>query len=165
MGLVARPVVEHKGYGMRERENFAQQPTRQMPAVMSPHALDAVATSELRENGVDAVAKTAQIGALSRMRVISFVSVWCHEFDALPIQILYCLRRAVVAVSDHDAGGALEEFGDDREFMYVGWCHREEVGYDPEPADPHVHPKAVEGVLEKRVLAEKAASPQKRRHR
>ena len=116
------------------RENFAQQPTRQMPALMSPHALDAVATSELRENGVDAVAKTAQIGALSRMRVISFGSVWCHEFDALPIQILSCLRRAVVAVSDHDAGGgALEEFGDDREFMYVGWCHREEVGYDPGP--------------------------------
>jgi hypothetical protein len=37
--------------------------------------------------------------------------------------------------------------------MGVGRGHREAADH-PRPADPHVHPKAIEGLFEQRVLAE-----------
>ena len=43
-------------------ENFPQQPAGQMPEIFGPHLLDRVALGELREDGVDAVAKPSQEG-------------------------------------------------------------------------------------------------------
>jgi hypothetical protein len=59
----------------------------------------------------------------------------------------------VVAVPDDDPGGVLEEFGEQVELMSIGRSHRQ-AGDEPWPAHPHVHPEAVEALLEERILAE-----------
>src|SRR5215204_5268602 len=57
-GWVAAPMVEQESHGVRE--DFAQQPIGEVPEVARPHSLHGVTPGELRKNGVDAVAKTAQ---------------------------------------------------------------------------------------------------------
>jgi hypothetical protein len=59
----------------------------------------------------------------------------------------------VVAIPDDETGTTLGEFGDDRELMGIGRGHRQTAN-DPRPADPHVHPEAIEGLFEERVFAE-----------
>ena len=59
----------------------------------------------------------------------------------------------VVAVSDDQARGSLGDLREHAEFVGVGRGHRD-AGDHPRQADPHVHPEAVEGLLEEGVLAE-----------
>jgi hypothetical protein len=63
----------------------------------------------------------------------------------------------VVAVSYDHPRGKLGDLWEHAEFMDVGWSHRK-TSYDSRPADPHVHPEAVEGLLEEGVLAESGLS-------
>src|SRR5215218_8547901 len=144
-------MVEHKGHGVRE--DFPEQPACQMPEVTRPHPLYGVTLGELAENGVYAVAKTAQQGTPSGSRISLLLGgVGGQKFDAHLRQLLSGLRRVVVTVSYDDPGGKLGEFWEHRELMGVGWSHREASDH-PRPADPHVHPKAVEGLPEQCVLA------------
>jgi hypothetical protein len=148
---VAYPMVEQEGNCVRE--DFAHQPAGKMPEVPGPHSLYGVTLHKLRKDGVDAVAKTAQIGACFGMGVSAFVLVGCDELDAYCGQLFLGLGRVVVAVPDQKAGGSLEEFGEDAELVGVGWSYRDTAN-DPWPADPRVHPEAVEGLFEERVLSE-----------
>ena len=59
----------------------------------------------------------------------------------------------VVAISDEKARGGLDELGDYGEFVGVGRGYRDAADH-PRPADPYVHPEAVEGLLEEGILAE-----------
>jgi hypothetical protein len=61
-GSVTSSVVEQEGDGVRE--DLPKQPASQVPEVLSPYPLDRVASRKLAEDGVDTVAKAAQIGAL-----------------------------------------------------------------------------------------------------
>ena len=70
------------------REDFSQQPAREMPQILGPHPLYGVASRKLAENGVDAVAKSAQQSALSGMGVRAFVLVGREEIDAYCSQLL-----------------------------------------------------------------------------
>jgi hypothetical protein len=151
--LVARPVVEQEGDGVTE--NLAQQPAGQVPKVLGPHPLYAVAPCELAEDGVDPVAKAAQEGAPFGGRIELLAPVRRDELDAYttPRQLFLRFRRPVIAVPDSDPTGGIEEFRYDRKLVGVRWGHREACD-EPRPADPHVHPETVEGLLEQRVLAE-----------
>jgi hypothetical protein len=63
----------------------------------------------------------------------------------------------VVAISDEKARGGLDKLGDYRELVGVGRSYRDAADH-PRPADPYVHPEAVEGLLEEGVLAESGLS-------
>jgi hypothetical protein len=68
------------------------------------------------------------------------------------------LRRPVVTVSDGHSTGSLKEFGEHGKLVGVGWSYRQ-AGNETWPAHPHMHPEAVEGVLEECVLVESGLSP------
>jgi hypothetical protein len=145
-------VVEQEGDGVRE--DLAQQPACQVPEVLGPHPLYAVASCELRKDGVDPVAKPAEEGTPSGRGIALLAAVRREELDApAPRQLFPRLRRVVVTVPDGDPASELQEFGHDRKLMGVGRSHRE-AGDNTGPADPNVHPEAVEGLPEQRVLAE-----------
>jgi hypothetical protein len=155
--LVARPMVEQESHSVRE--DFAQQPASKMPEVLGPHSLYGVTLHELAEDGVDAVAKTAQEGASFGMGVCAFVLVGCDELDAYCGQLFLGLGRVVVAVPHEHTGGELDELRHHRELVGVGWSQRK-TSDEPWPADSNVHPEAVEGLLEEVILAEGGLSPE-----
>jgi hypothetical protein len=81
-------VVEQESYGVRE--DFAQQSACQMPEVARPHLLYGIALCELRKNGVYAVTKPTEKGALFRGRV-SFVLEEYGATSSTPIPANSCL--------------------------------------------------------------------------
>src|SRR5688572_30114499 len=99
-------MVEQEGQGMTQ--HLPQQPTRQMPEVARPHPLYRVASHELRKDRIDAVAKTAQIGALSRGRISFLRGVWSQKLYAhLSQQLLLHFWRIVVAIPNEHTRGSL----------------------------------------------------------
>ncbi len=148
-------MVEQEGDGVAQ--DLPQQPVCQVPKIFCPYALYRIALCELAEDRVDPVAKTAQEGASFGVRIAPFVAVRCHEFYTPLGQSLFSLRRPVVAISNDDATGLLNERRQHGELVGIGRRQRE-AGDDPRPADPHVHPEAVEGLLEEDVLAESGFS-------
>jgi hypothetical protein len=125
-------VVEQEGYGVREY--FAQQPARQMPEVLGPHLLYAIALRELRKNGVYAVAKPTEEGALFGMRVSPLGGGRGQKLHTDARQLLPGLRRVVVAVCDDQPGGKLGKFRKHGELMGVGRGHRDAADH-PGPAE------------------------------
>jgi hypothetical protein len=119
--LVARSMVEQESHGVTE--DFSQQPTAKVPEVARPHPLYGVTSRKLAENGVDAVAKAAQEGTLSRSGISFLGGVRSQKLYTHRRQLLLGLRRMVVAVPDDQAGGGLDEFGEDRELVDVGRSH------------------------------------------
>jgi hypothetical protein len=145
-------VVEQEGY--RVREHLAKQPTCQMPEVFCPHPFYRVTSAQLRKDCVYPVAKTAQQGTPSGSWISFLGGVRGQKFNAHALSQLLCgFGRVVVAVSYDDPRGKLGEFWKHRELMGVGRGHREASDH-PRPADPYVHPKAIEGLPEQRILAE-----------
>jgi hypothetical protein len=59
----------------------------------------------------------------------------------------------VVAVCDDQTRSSLGQFWEHRKLVGVGRGYRD-AGDHPRPANPYVHPKAVEGLLEEGVFAE-----------
>ena len=144
-------MIEQEGHGVRE--DFAQESACQMPEVARPNLLYRIALRELAENGVYPIAKPTEEGAPFGIWVSLLGGVRSQKLRTDARQLLPGLRRMVVAIPDDETGGALGEFGNDRELMGVGRGHRD-AGDDAWPADPRVHPEAVEGLFEERVLAE-----------
>jgi hypothetical protein len=149
-------MVEQEGNGVRE--NFAQQSACQMPQVARPHLLYRIALCELTKNGVYPVTKPTEKGALFRGRVSLLLGgVRGQKLYAHTYQLLAGLWRMVVAVCDDQARGSLDDLWEHRELVCIGRSHRE-AGDNPRPANPYVHPKAVEGLPEEGVLAEGSLS-------
>jgi hypothetical protein len=148
---VAASIVEQESH--RVREDFAQQPTGEVPQLTRPHPLYGVTSHELRKDGVDPVAKTAKQSTSLRSGISSFGGVRGQKLYAHLRQLFFGLRRLVVAISDEKTRGRLGEFGEYRELVGVSRGYRK-AGDEPWPANPHMHPKAVEGVLEEGILAE-----------
>ncbi len=69
------------------------------------------------------------------------------------------LGRPVIAIPDDETAGGFEEFGEHREFVGVGRGNRDAAD-EPRPPNAHMHPKAVEGLPEKGVLAEGGFTPE-----
>ncbi len=93
--LVTNLVVEQEGYGVAE--DLTEQSAGQVPEVLSPHLLYAVATRELAEDGVDPVAKAAQERAPLGGGIALLAPVRREEFDArAPRHLFLRLGRAVV---------------------------------------------------------------------
>jgi hypothetical protein len=155
-GPVTSSVVEQEGDGVTE--NLPKQPASQVPQVLGPHLLNGVASRELTEDGIYPVTKAAQIGAPLGGGISLFVPVGCEELDAhASRQLLLRIGRVVVAVPDEQPAGGLDEFWYDGKLVGVSRGHRE-AGDDTRPANPHVHPEAVEGLPEEGVLAESGFS-------
>jgi hypothetical protein len=151
-GAVTRSVVEQEGNSVAK--DLPQQPARQVPEVLGPHSLYAIALRELREDSVDSVTNAAQIGASLRVRVVLLAPVGREELDThTPRHLSFGFGRPVVAVSNGETAGRFEEFGEYRQFVGIGRGNRDAAD-EPRPANAHMHPKAVEGLPEKRVLAE-----------
>src|SRR5829696_8859822 len=150
--LVAYLMIEQESYGVTE--DFSQQPAGKVPEIPGPHPLHGVTCGELRKNGVDAVAKAAQVGAFLRGRISFLGGVWGKKFYAYAThQLLAGLGRVVVAVPDDQPRGSLDDLRQHRELVGISRGHREardETG----PANPHVHPETVEGLFEEGVFAE-----------
>lgn len=151
-------MIEQEGHGVRE--DFAQESACQMPEVARPNLLYRIALRELAENGVYPIAKPTEKGAPFGMWVSLLGGVRSQKLHTNARQLLPGLRkllpglrRMVVAIPDDETGGALGEFGNDRELMGVGRGHRD-AGDDAWSADPRVHPEAVESLFEERVLGE-----------
>ena len=149
--LVAYPMVEQESHGMRE--HLSKQSTSKVPQIACPYPLYGITLGELAENGVYPVAKPTEKGASFGMRVPLLGGVWSQKLHTHTRQLLAGPRRVVVAVSDDQPRGSLDDLGQHREFVGVGRGHRQ-TGDEPRPRDPHMHPKAVEGLLEEGVLAE-----------
>ena len=151
-GSVTRSMVEQEGNGVAE--NLPEQPASQVPEVPGPYPLYAIAPRELREDGVNAVTKAAQEGAPLGSRVLLLGAVGRKEFDAHATQQLFLgLGRPVIAIPDDETRGSLDDLRQHAELMGISRGHRE-AGDETGPANPNVHPEAVEGLPEKRVLAE-----------
>jgi hypothetical protein len=151
-------VVEQESHGVRE--NFSKQPAGEVPEVAYPHPLYAVTPGELAENGVDAVAKTAQQRAAFGSGISFLGSVGGHKLYAHRAQELFFgLGRVVIAIPDHDAVGTFDDLGQHRELVGVSRGYRE-VSDETGPRHPHMHPKTVEGLLEEGVLAESGLPPE-----
>ena len=149
---VALLMVEQKSECVTQ--DLPQQPAPQVPEVLGPHPLYGVAPGELAEDCVDPVAKPAQASAPFGCGIALLAPVRREELDAHATRQLFLrLGRVVVAVPDGDPAGKLEEFRYDGELVGVGRGHRE-AGDDTGPADSNVHPEAVEGLPQQRVLAE-----------
>ena len=155
-------MVEQESHGVRE--DFAQQPTGEVPQVTRPHPLYGVAPAQLRKDGVYPVAKTAKEGTPLRSGISLFGGVRSQELYAHARQLLCGLGRVVVAISDDETRGPLDNLRYHRELVGVGRGHRDAAD-EPWPTDPHVHPEAVEGLPKSSVSLPKAASPLKRRQR
>lgn len=133
-----------------------------MPQVARPHPLHGVASHELGEDGVYAVAKPAQEGAPPGGGIALLAPARREELDARATrQFLLRFGRPVVAVADGEPFGGLDdELRHDGEIVGVGRGQRE-AGDEARPADTtHVHPETVEGLPEKRVFAESGLSPE-----
>jgi hypothetical protein len=115
---VTAPMVEQEGHGVRE--DFAKQPTCQMPEVFCPHPLYGVTSGQLRKDGIYPVAKTAQQSALFGVGISFLGGVGSQELNRHARQLFLRFGRVVVAVTDDDPGGKLDEFGEQMEFMSVG---------------------------------------------
>src|SRR5918999_3876377 len=148
-------MVEEEKHGVRE--GFAQQPARQMPHVACPHPLYGVTLHELRKDGVDPVAKTAQQSAPSRSGIFFLGGVGSQKRDRHARQLFLGFGRVVVAVPDDDPGGKLGKFWKHGELMCVGRSYRQ-AGNETRPAHAHMHPEAVEGLLEQSIFAESGLS-------
>ena len=153
---VTRSVVEQEGNGVAE--DLAQQPAGQVPKIFGPHSLEGVSCGELRKDGVNPVAQAAQEGAPLGGGIALFGAVGREELYAhAPLELFSGLRRPVIAISHGETAGALKEFGKHGKLVGVGWGHRQ-AGDKPRPAHPHMHPKAVEGLLEEGVFTESGFS-------
>src|SRR3712207_6008350 len=148
-------MVEQEGHGVAQ--DLAQQSACQVPQVACPYALYRVALCELRKDSVDTVAKPAQEGAPLGIGIAFLGPVGSSQLDAPPGQLLPNWRRPVVAVPDHHVPGMLNQLGHYRKLVDVGWGYRDASDH-PRPAHPHVHPKAIEGLLEESVLAKGSLS-------
>ena len=73
-------MVEQESDGMAQ--HLPKQSTHQMLEVTRPHPLNGVPLCKLREDGVDAVAKTAEESAPLGMGIGALVLVGCDELDA-----------------------------------------------------------------------------------
>src|SRR5215207_3508765 len=93
-------MVEQESHGVRE--DFAQQPTGEVPQVTRPHPLYGVAPGQLRKDGVYPVAKTAKEGTPLRSGISLFGGVRSQELYAHARQLLCGLGRVVVAISSDD---------------------------------------------------------------
>ena len=143
-------VVEQEGYGVRE--DFAQQSACQMPCVARSHPLYGVTLRELAENGVYPVTKLTEEGALFGIGVSLLGGIRGQKLHAHTRQLLPGLWRMVVAVCNDQPRSSLGEFREQVELVGVGRSHREASDHS-RPANPHMYPKAVEGLLEEDVLA------------
>jgi hypothetical protein len=153
-------MVEQEGNGVAE--DLPQQPASQVPEVLGPHPLYAIALCELREDGVDAVTKAAQIGTPLRMRIVLFGPVRCEELDTrTPGQLFGDLGRVVVAVSNGEPTGGLEKSRQHGKLVGISRSYRKAAD-ESWPAHPHMHPEAVEGLPEESVLTESGFSPEAR---
>jgi hypothetical protein len=153
---VTRSVVEQEGNGVAE--DLAQQPAGQMPKIFGPHSLEGVSCAELRKDGVNPVAQAAQEGAPLGGGIAFLCAVGREELYAHALSQLFSrLRRPVIAISHGETAGGLKEFGKPGKLVGVGWGHRQ-AGDHPRPAHPHMHPEAVEGLLEEGVLTESGFS-------
>jgi len=149
---VALPMVEHESDSVTQ--DLPKQPASQVPEVPSPYPLYGVSPAELRKDGVDPVAKAAQVRTPLGGGIALLGAVRREELDTHSTRQLFLgLRRPVIAVPDGEPAGRLQEFGHDGELVGVGWGYRE-AGDETGPTDPDVHPEAVEGLPEKRILAE-----------
>jgi len=149
---VTRSVVEQEGHGVAQ--DLPQQPADQVPKVFGPDSLYTIALCELRKDGVDPVAQAAQEHAPFGGGIALLGAVGCEQRNIhAPRQFFSRLRRQVIAIPDDETAGGFEEFGEHREFVGVGGGNRDAAD-EPRPANAHMHPKAVEGLPEKRVLAE-----------
>jgi hypothetical protein len=124
-----------------------------MPEVTRPHLLHAVALCELAENCVYPVAKPTQEGTLFGCGVSLLGAIRGQKLHTNIRQLLAGLWRMVVAISDEKARSSLGEFGEHGKLMGIGRSYRDAADH-PRPANPHMHPKAVEGLFEEGVLAE-----------
>lgn len=149
-GGLPTPRIEQEGYSVRE--NLPEQPARQVPHIARPHSLYAVASGELTENGVYAVAKPAQEGAFG-MRISVLGGVWGQKLYTHTCQFFFGLWRMVVAISNEQPGSSLDNLRHDRKLVGVGGSHREAADHS-RPRDPNVQPETVEGLPEEGVLAE-----------
>ena len=151
-------MVEQEGYGVRG--HLAKQPTCQMPEVFCPHPLYTVTSAQLRKDYVYPVAKTAQQGTASGRRISFLGGVRGQKINAHALgQLFFGFGRVVVAISYDDTRAKLGEFWKHAELMGVGRGHRE-AGDHPRPADPYVHPKAIEGLPEQRIFAKSGLTTQ-----
>jgi hypothetical protein len=105
------------------------------------------------KNGVCSVAKTAQRSTPSGSRNSFLGGVRSQKLYAYLRRLFFGFGRVVVALSYDDPRGVFDNFGDDRELVGVGRSQRKTSDY-PWPADPPVHPKTVEGLLEEGVFSE-----------
>ena len=148
---VAQLMVEQESDGMAQ--HLPEQSTRQMPEVTRPHPLYGVTLGELREDGVDAVAKAFEESAPLGSGISSLGGVGCEQFDAhIPRQLFLGLGRVVVASPYDDPRARLDDLGDDCELVGVGRGRRDASDH-PRPAKPHAYSEAVEGLFEENVLA------------
>jgi hypothetical protein len=154
-GSVTSSVVEQEGDGVRE--DLPKQPAGQVPEVLSPYPLYGVASRKLAKDSVDTVAKAAQIGALLWDGVPFLGGVRSKEFGAHSRQLFLGLGRVVIALPDHDAVDTLDDLRHDGKLVDVGRGYRE-ASDEPRPTESHVHPEAVEGLLEEDVFAESGLS-------
>ena len=146
-------MVEQESDGMAQ--HLPKRSTSQMPQVARPHPLYGAALRELREDGDYPVAKTAQKRAPLGVRITLLSLVGGCQLDVLSGQLHPKWGRAVVAVCDDQPRGKLGYLWEHGELASVGWSHRK-MSYDSRPADPKVHPEAVEGLLEKLLAREGA---------
>ena len=154
-GLVADPMVEHKGYGVRE--NLPEQPTAEVPHVTRPNPLHGVTSHQLRKDGVYTVAKPTEEGAPFGGGVLLLGGVGGQELYAHTRQLLLGLRRMVVAIPDDQPRSPIDDLGHHAKLVDVGGSHRK-MGDDAGPANPHVHAETVEGLFEESILAESGFS-------
>ena len=149
---VALSMVEQESDGVRE--DLPQQPAGQVPDVLGPHPLYGIPLRELREDGVDALTKATQEGLPFGGTVALLAPVGREQFDAPPGHLFLRFGRMVVAVSDGEPSGGLDELRQHGKLVGIGRGYRE-AGDHAGPADPpNVHPEAVEGLPEQGVLTE-----------
>ena len=144
-------MVEQESHGVRE--DFAQQPTGEVPQVTRPHPLYGVAPAQLRKDGVYPVAKTAKEGTPLRSGISLFGGLRSQELYAHARQLLAGLGRVVVAVSYDQPRSSFGDLWEHGKLAGIGRSYRDAADH-PRPANSHMHPKAVEGLLEEGVLAE-----------
>jgi hypothetical protein len=148
-------MVEQEGHGVRE--DLAQQSACQMPQITRPHLLYAIALGELRKNGVYPVAKPTEQGALFWGRVSLLGGIRGQKLHTNARQFLAGLWRMVVAVCDDQPRSSLDNLWEHAKLVDVGRGYRDAADH-PRPADPYVHPEAIEGLFEEGVLAESGLS-------
>jgi hypothetical protein len=134
------------------RQHLSHYPTCQVPHISGPHSLHLEAFYYLAEDCLYSVTIAAQPTAPLRIWVVASLLVRGKQLNPFLAQLLLEFGLPVGAITYAVAFCVCNKFFNHSQITQIGGGHNYSRYY-PRPAHPHVEAKAIEGLLDRMILA------------